>query len=198
MRILTLPPVFRGRFDFCNNISFTESNFIVFSCIITKARVSRIWLELRFDALVEGECCNAHISRRRWCSRRRWWWCNKGRRSRLNYCDKRTWVLQSGSLNVREVAAAGVGVEEEAVAQLPPLQPQQGLQVVEQPRRSLLSIESLRVERRNTIQRGLHGNKPVFPPGPTPDHHPSSISSICSIYSPSTRFISLSSVACRS
>ena len=49
-----------------------------------------------------------------------------------------------------------------------------------------------------TGSRDVPGNNPIFaPPCPTPLHHPSSTSSICSITSPSTRLISLSSVACR-
>lgn len=49
---------------------------------------------------------------------------------------------------------------------------------------------------RNIESGDIPGNNPVFaPPCPTPLHHPSTTSSICSITSPSTRFISLSSAA---
>jgi len=44
-------------------------------------------------------------------------------------------------------------------------------------------------------RRDVQGKRPLLPPGPMPVHQPSSTSSICSMYSPSTRFISLSSVA---
>ena len=70
-----------------------------------------------------------------------------------------------------------------------------GLQLDVQRQHSSLNHNSVITNEKKTQTKDLQGNNPVFPPGPTPVHHPSSISSTSVMNSPSSRFISLSSVA---
>jgi hypothetical protein len=88
----------------------------------------------------------------------------------------------------------GGGVVVAQLLPLAPLLPLHALQLDLRPQRSSLD-HGLVVAKTETQTNDLQGNNPVFPPEPTPVHHPSSISSTSVMNSPSTRFISLSSVA---
>lgn len=61
--------------------------------------------------------------------------------------------------------------------------------------RNWLYRKSGRGNTKRARRRDVHGKRPLLPPDPMPAHQPSPTSSICSMYSPSTRFISLSSAA---